>query len=63
MCYINIWKETVEYDKLTINERQKGDQEFFALLDCIRRGCTKEVTLVTLRKRLIDVSIEEKVWN
>ena len=26
---INIWKETVEYDGLTINERQKGDQEFF----------------------------------
>ena len=25
-CAINIWKETVEYDELTINEKQKGDQ-------------------------------------
>ena len=31
-CAINIWKETVEYDDLAINERQKGDQEFFAML-------------------------------
>ena len=62
-CAINIWKETVEYDELTINERQKGDQEFFAMLDCIRRGCTTEETLATLRKRLIDVSVEEKFWE
>ena len=62
-CAINIWKETVEYDELTINERQKGDQEFFAMLDCLHRGCTTEVTLGTLRKRLIDVSIEETVWE
>uniref|UniRef100_A0A1X7TLP6 ATP-dependent DNA helicase n=1 Tax=Amphimedon queenslandica TaxID=400682 RepID=A0A1X7TLP6_AMPQE len=25
---VNIWKETVEYDELTINERQKGDETF-----------------------------------
>ena len=30
------------------------------MLDCIRRGCTTVETLVTLRKHLIDVSIEEK---
>ena len=59
-CAINIWKETVEYDELTINERQKENQEFFAMLDCIRCGCTMEETLATLRKRLIDVSVEEK---
>ena len=50
-------EETVEYDKLTINERQKGDQEFFATLDCIHCGCMTEETLATLRKRLIDVSV------
>ena len=53
----------VEYDKLTINERQKGDQEFFAMLHCIHRGCTMEETLTTLRKCLIDVSVEEKFWE
>ena len=33
------------------------------MLDCIRRGCTTEETLATLRKRLIDVSVEEKFWE
>ena len=59
-CAINIWKEMVEFDKITINERQKGDQEFFAMLDCRRHGCTMEETLGTLRKCLIDVSVNEK---
>ena len=62
-CAINIWRETVEYDELTINEKRKGDLEFFAMLDCIRRGCTTEETLATLRKRLIDVSVEKKFWE
>ena len=62
-CAINIWKEMVEYDELTINGRQKGDQEFFAILDCICRGCTMEETLATLKKCLIDVSVEEKFWE
>ena len=57
---INIWKKTVEYDELTINERQKGDQEFFAMIDCIRRGCTMEKTLATLRKCL---TIEKNFWE
>uniref|UniRef100_A0A1X7V4N7 ATP-dependent DNA helicase n=1 Tax=Amphimedon queenslandica TaxID=400682 RepID=A0A1X7V4N7_AMPQE len=26
---VNIWKETVEYDELTMNEQQKGDKTFF----------------------------------
>ena len=58
-CAINIWKKMVEYDELTINEKQKRDQELFAMLDCIRRGCTTKETLATLRKRLI----EEKFWE
>ena len=62
-CAINISKETVEYDELTVNERQKRDHEFFAMLDCIRRSCTMEETLATLRKRLIDVSVKEKFWK
>ena len=34
---VNIWKGSVLYDELTINERQKKD-EFSSLLDCVRRG-------------------------
>ena len=37
-----LWKKTVEYDVLTINERQNGDQEFFAMLDCIHHGCRQK---------------------
>ena len=33
------------------------------MLDCIRRGCTTEETLATLRKHLINVSVEEKFWE
>ena len=33
------------------------------MLDCIRRGCTTEETVATLRKQLIDVSVEEKFWE
>ena len=58
-----VFQYWVTYDELTINERQKGDQEFFAMLECIRRGFTTEETLATLRKRLIDVSVEEKFWE
>ena len=28
MTSVNIWRETVKYDELTINERQKRDPEF-----------------------------------
>ena len=33
MTSVNIWKETVKYDELTINERQKRDPEFGHLLN------------------------------
>ena len=58
MCtYINIWKDSVVYDELTINERQKTDKRFSSMLDCVRRGCP---TLCTLKERVIQVSIADK---
>ena len=48
---VNIWKETIVYDKLTINERQKKDRLFrsmwFESLEC-------------LKKRVINVTVVEK---
>uniref|UniRef100_A0A1X7T934 Uncharacterized protein n=1 Tax=Amphimedon queenslandica TaxID=400682 RepID=A0A1X7T934_AMPQE len=44
---VNIWKETVEYDELTINERQKGDETFFEMLDSVRHGCLTDDTTDT----------------
>ena len=31
---VNIWKDSVVYDELIINLRQKKDKEFSLLLDC-----------------------------
>ena len=33
MTSVGIWKETVEYDELTINERQSKDTQYSGLLD------------------------------
>ena len=35
---VNIWKEAVLYDELTIDERQKSDKTYTDLLDGVRRG-------------------------
>ena len=42
-------KETVEYDELTINERQKGDETFFTMLDSVRHGCLTDELLIRLK--------------
>ena len=58
---INIWRDSVVYDELTINERQKSDQGFSLLLDCVRRGCPTDETLSTLKQRVIQVSVVDKL--
>lgn len=57
---INIWKDCVTYDELTINERQKNDPQFSTMLDCVRRGCPTEETLSVLNNRVIQVSVSDK---
>ena len=57
---VNIWKESLIYDELTINEWQKKDEEFSLMLDCVRRGCPTEETLCTLKQRVIEVSVSDK---
>ena len=47
---INIWKDSVVYDELTINERQKTDKRFSSMLDCVRHGCPTDETLCTQRE-------------
>ena len=59
MTSVNIWKETVVYDELTINERQK-DAQFCALLDEVRRGCVSEDSIQTLRGRVMTCSVVNK---
>ena len=53
MTSVNIWQDTVVYDELTINERQKKDQVFSFMLDEVRRGCPSEKTIKALQARVI----------
>ena len=57
---VNIWQDCVTYEELTINERQKKDGEFSAILDCVRRGSLSEQTISVLKERVSEVSVAEK---
>ena len=54
---VNIWKECVEYDELTINERQKKDGGYSSLLNSVRQGLVDEEITTTLKERVIDDSV------
>ena len=56
----NIWKDTVTYDELTINEQQKSDPVYSKVLDEIRRGCPSEQSISCLCDRTITVNVVEK---
>ena len=58
---VNIWKDGVEYDELTINERQKNDGEYSVILDSVRRGHLNQDAISVLKDRVIDGTITEKI--
>uniref|UniRef100_A0A1X7VAI7 DNA helicase Pif1-like 2B domain-containing protein n=1 Tax=Amphimedon queenslandica TaxID=400682 RepID=A0A1X7VAI7_AMPQE len=53
-------ERNIEYDELTINERQKGDKAFFTMLDSVRHGCLTDETIDTLKSWEFKVLIQEK---
>ena len=58
---VNIWRECITYDELTINERQKKDRQFTCILDAVWRGLiTEETTAVLERCIIADEEIEKK---
>ena len=57
---INIWKEAIVYEELTINERQKKDTRFVTLLDHVRQGTVTEEDVAMLKTRTVDVPAAEK---
>uniref|UniRef100_A0A1X7VHD7 ATP-dependent DNA helicase n=1 Tax=Amphimedon queenslandica TaxID=400682 RepID=A0A1X7VHD7_AMPQE len=59
---VNIWKETVEYDKQTINERQ-GDETFFKMLDSVRHGCLTDESIDTLKSCVFKVQYKKNIRN
>ena len=56
---VNIWKEAVLYDELTINERQKSDKTYTDLLDGVRRGFPSQEALELLAQRVLDKPVIE----
>ena len=60
---VNIWKDCVEYDELTINERQKKDVEYSNILDCIRCGHLSEEAISVLQERSLMSPLQKKLLN
>ena len=57
MTSVNIWQDTVLYDELTINERQKKDRAFSSMLDEVHRGCPTNETLQLLQERVMKAPV------
>ena len=57
---VNIWKESIIYDELTKNERQKKDGSFINILDQVRCGSPTLESLESLKTRVINVPVVDK---
>ena len=62
MASVNIWREIVVYDVLTINERQKRDPEFGELLNEVQVNCISDKSVVQLRK-LLHIRLVHCYWS
>uniref|UniRef100_A0A1X7SDS2 Uncharacterized protein n=1 Tax=Amphimedon queenslandica TaxID=400682 RepID=A0A1X7SDS2_AMPQE len=60
---VNIWKETVEYDELTITDRQKGDETFFKMLYSVRHGSLTDEIIDSLKSQVFKVLIQKNIKN
>ena len=60
MASVNIWKDSIMYDELTINERQKKDPLFSSMLNNIRVGNVSDESVSVLEQRVVKVSVFEK---
>ena len=60
MTSVNIWKEAIVYDELTINGRQKKDSSFVDVLDQVRRGSATQDSLECLKKQVISGTAVDK---
>ena len=55
---VNIWKDSVIYDELTMNGI--SDAEFEHNASCVRRGCPTEKIITTLEQHIINVCEADK---
>ena len=54
---VNIWRNSVAYDEVTINKRHRKGKECSSMF---RRGCPTDETLCTLQQRVLQVSVSDK---
>ena len=57
---VNIWKDTIVYDELTVNERQKKDQVYSQFLNEVRCGRPSPDVIDALQTSVISCSVAEK---
>ena len=53
---VYIWKDTIVYDELTVNERQMKDGPLVKILDKVCCGSPSPKRLECLKEQVIDVS-------
>ena len=56
---VNIWRYCVQYDELTINQRQKSEPQFSAMLNDIRVGNITDEAVQTLEQRVVSKPVFE----
>ena len=56
---VNIWRDCVQYDELTINQRQKSGPQFSAMLNDIRVGNITDEAVQTLKQRVVSKPVFE----
>ena len=56
---VNIWKDTIVYDELTINERQKKDKSYSMLLNQVQCGHPPQDVIDALKERVMSCSVVE----
>ena len=57
----NIWKDTIVYDELTINGRQKVDRVYTNILDGVRWGFPSVEALTKLKEKVFHKPVVENV--
>ena len=60
MASVNIWKDTIVYDELCINKRQKKDRYYTDILNEVQCGPVTLKTLGKLKERVIEGSVLQK---
>ena len=60
---VNIWEKSVEYDELTINERQKNDPQYSRILNEVRCGYVSEEMICAFKNVSLKCQSQKNLTN